>query len=99
MELPFEWDATFWPSKSGWQAFKLADETIPFYVYEPSDWQSLKQSELLAVNEQFKQAKQLDNSKLEESTYRREISKWWFFMLFLLSASFLWFEQRILSAT
>lgn len=98
MELPFEWDATFWPSKSGWQAFKLADETIPFYVYEPGDWQSLKQSELLAVNEQFKQVKQLDNSKLEESTHRREISKWWFFILFLLSASFLWFEQRVLSA-
>lgn len=95
MELPFEWDAIFWPELAGWNEMTIGGKVTHFYAYHPTDWQSLKNAELLAS--QRAQTKPFDSVNAVGQS-NKEISKWWFFIIFLVSAAFLWFEQRVLNA-
>ncbi|MES2418438.1 MAG: hypothetical protein V4541_09635 [Bacteroidota bacterium] len=98
MELPFEWDAVFWPKQQGWNELKIGQETDHFYVYKKDDWQNLKNTELIALNRNFMATQPYKRAAAVATTRssRQEISKWWFFTSFLLAASFLWYEQRFL---
>jgi hypothetical protein len=98
MELPFEWDAVFWPSQVGWNQFNINQKTTAFYVYQKSDWQNLKNAEKLKNTLQFVANQQKKKIALVQnnSLVKKEISKWWFLAFFLSAAFFLWYELRVL---
>lgn len=99
MELPFQWDALYWPQKSGWTNLQVNQNIEPIYIYENTDWQALKNQQTLNNTHQF--IKNLgtaeNNTQLKDVVTEEEISIWWFFAGFLLAAAFLWYEARILS--
>lgn len=98
MELPFEWDAVFWPTQMGWNQFKVNQKVIDFYIYQKSDWQNLKNSNKISDTRYFvdsqnkKQVSSVENNGL----IKKEVSKWWFLIAFLMAAFFLWYELRVL---
>ena len=96
--LPYKWDGLFWPSSVGWNTITINKKPQNIFVYNKTDWQSLKNSQKLISTTDFVANKSLANSNSKEIDYlsEEELSKWWFFGLFLLSASFLWYEQRFL---
>ena len=98
MELPFEWDAVFWPSQAGWNQFNINQKTTAVYVYQKSDWLNLQNAEKLKNTLQFvaKQQKKKTALVQNNSLAKKEISKWWFLTFFLLAAFFLWYELRVL---
>ncbi|KQC01276.1 hypothetical protein [Pedobacter sp. Hv1] len=98
MELPFEWDAVFWPSQLGWNQLKINQKAVDFYVYQKSDWQNLKNANKISSTNHFiaNQNKKQVNALQNNSSVEKEISKWWFLAIFLMAASFLWYELRIL---
>lgn len=98
MELPFEWDAVFWPNQAGWNQFNINQKATAFYVYQKSDWQNLQNAEKLKNTLQFvtKQQKKKIAQVQNNNLIKKEISKWWFFTFFLLAAFFLWYELRVL---
>lgn len=98
MELPFEWDAIFWPSQLGWNQLNVNQKVIDFYVYQKSDWQNLKNANKISNTNYFvaNQNKKQVNALQNNSSVEKEISKWWFLAIFLMAASFLWYELRIL---
>lgn len=97
--VPFRWQSTFWPSKSGWNSVRI-NKNIPqrFFSYTANDWGSLKEQKLLNNNLAFeeKSVKQADNAQKASQFLEKEVSKWWFFALFLLASGFLWFETKML---
>ncbi len=99
MELPFQWDALYWPQKSGWTNLQVNQNIEPIYIYKKTDWQTLKNQQTLNNTHQF--IKNLgtaeNNTQLKDVVTEEEISIWWFFAGFLLASSFLWFEARILA--
>jgi hypothetical protein len=97
--LPFSWQSSAWLDHPGWTEFKVDDQPAEeFFVYKPEDWTSVKIRYLQVKNEEFarnsskKTAIQINNSFI----VKEEVSKWWFFVLFLISICFLWFETKLL---
>jgi hypothetical protein len=99
MELPFQWDALYWPQKSGWTNLEVNQTIEPVYVYKKTDWEALKNQQKLDGTHQF--IKNLNTTeaknKLIDTILEEEVSLWWFFAGFLLAAGFLWYESRILA--
>jgi len=99
MELPFQWDAFYWPQKSGWANLEVNQAVEPVYIYKKTDWEALNNQQKLDATHQFiKNLNTTDTkNKLTDTTLEEEISRWWFFAGFLLAAAFLWYESRILA--
>lgn len=98
MELPFEWDATFWPAKSGWNDLSINQVGESFFVYKKEDWQALKYQQTINSTLEFvnNAHKKETKTKISDSIIQKEVSIWWFFAGFLFASAFLWFESRIL---
>ncbi|MGN8055745.1 hypothetical protein ACTJKN_05685 [Pedobacter sp. 22163] len=99
MELPFQWDAFYWPQKSGWTNLEVNQAIEPVYIYKKTDWEALKNQQKLDGTHQFiKNLKTTEaKNKLTDTILEEEVSLWWFFGGFLLAAGFLWYESRILA--
>lgn len=96
-ELPFEWDALFWPSQKGWHTLQVNQQIHSFYVYQQSDWQNLKNANRINDTKQFIQQQQQKEAIVSaDQLLQKEVSKWWFLVAFLIAACFLWYEQRVL---
>lgn len=100
MELPFQWDAVYWPKKDGWNNLQVNQTNNSFYVFNKNDWESLKDQQTLELTEEF--AKNSSNYETKKSSTDiiivNLISLWWFFIGFLFSSAFLWYESRVLSS-
>jgi len=99
MELPFQWDAFYWPQKSGWANLEVNQAVEPVYIYKKTDWKALKNQQKLDETHQFiKNLNTIETkNKLTDTILEEEVSLWWFFAGFLLAAGFLWYESRILA--
>jgi hypothetical protein len=99
MELPFQWDAFYWPQKTGWIDLQVNQNIEPVYIYKNTDWQTLKNQQKLNDTHQF--IKNLDptetKSNVTDTVIKEEVSLWWFFVGFLFASAFLWYESRILA--
>jgi len=96
MELPFEWDAFFWPQKEGWNNLLVDQSNQSWYVYQKLDWLASKQESKLQSTLTFAKNSQNANESLARTieTTEVEVSKWWFFIGFLIAVGFLWYESR-----
>lgn len=99
MSLPFYWQATFWPAKSGWNTFEVnPGGRQDVFIYKRSGWKALKGYNLIEANKLY--AKKPNNYKevteAQVETIEKAVSKWIFVCLFFISMAFLWFETKIL---
>ncbi|SFH19211.1 hypothetical protein [Pedobacter insulae] len=99
MELPFLWDGYFWAAKPGWSTVSINRKVTYLYHYKRTDWKAAKNFAKLnsTVNYEARQRNSVVNFDEVELHAEEEISKWWFFGIFLLSISYLWYEQRFLA--
>ena len=96
--LPYLWEATFFPIHKGWKKVKINNQVLSsFYVYETDCWLSVKNVETIKANLQYAKNQSLNPTELltKSEKEEKEISKWWFFFLFLMSAGYLWAEARL----
>ncbi|HTM98456.1 MAG TPA: hypothetical protein VL088_06935 [Pedobacter sp.] len=100
MELPFLWDGYFWPVKSGWSALSINQKTTSIYFYNKTDWKAAKSFDKLNNTTNFEANQNQQVLKANKIAYlsTEEISKWWFLAIFMISISFLWYEQRFLAS-
>ena len=99
MELPFAWQGTFWPNMGGWKTLYINQKLENIYIYGKNDWTAAKNYIKLKVTEDFIQNQNKKTSKEVkiERLLTKQLSKWWFFVGFLVAISFLWYEQRFLA--
>lgn len=95
--LPFQWDAVFWPSHSGWRNLSINQSIESLFIYKKSDWLARRNQQKINSNLEFvkalKNIKPIGQSK--DLIIEKEISIWWFFIGFLVASAFLWIESRI----
>ena len=96
--MPFVWKSTFWPNKKGWHSLKVNQQSATsFYVFGEQSWSSIRDANKIKANLNWaKDQLQKPTELLEKSEKeKREVSKWWFLFLFLMSAGYLWAEGRM----
>ncbi|MEJ5994381.1 hypothetical protein WG904_08125 [Pedobacter sp. Du54] len=98
MELPFEWDGLFWPKAQGWTTLSINNKVENIFNYQKTDWKAAKNYLKLKATENFISNRSNNGLKRTKIEYlvNLELSKWWFFVGFLATISFLWYEQRFL---
>ncbi|MFN0256529.1 hypothetical protein [Pedobacter ureilyticus] len=94
--FPNHWEAQVWPLKSGWQTTQVNKKAEDFYVFEKQAWSSIKISQTIQSNLDYSLKTNTETTKplKKEVIYKKEVSKWWFLIVLVLSSSFLWFEKR-----
>jgi len=97
IDIPTLWTGTAFPREEGWSYLSASGDSISrFYYYtgNTKNWSSLIAQETMQENKRY------FNSELKENQHRKvqePINLIWFYIIFLLSIGFLWFEPKISS--
>jgi hypothetical protein len=98
--LGFQWTAPYWPQKTGWHLLEAGNSQNTmqswFYVYNKEDWASVKAIEKIKNNNKVAE-NTLPGSNEQNSVeryYRETVPPAYFFILFLLSCTYLWLEAK-----
>lgn len=97
--IPFLQEGVFWSDKTGWVPVTTNGKLIQqVYIFENTDWKPLKAIEKINLTQQysFKFKKNQFKNQPTLNTERIPVAPLWFYLLFLASAAFLWFETKLL---
>ena len=98
--LGFQWTAPYWPRKTGWHLLETGNspDSIQswFYVLNKNDWASVKAIEKIKNNNKVAENTLAGNNEQNsvERYYRETVPPAYFFILFLLSCTYLWLEAK-----
>lgn len=97
--IPFLQEAVFWPNRSGWFPVLTQNNTTNWvYIFENTDWRTLKASKKIKQTQQY--ARQFQTKQQNSQDQQKEavvfVPPFWFYLLFLLSCTFLWIETKML---
>ncbi|MEH6408713.1 MAG: hypothetical protein V7767_15655, partial [Leeuwenhoekiella sp.] len=94
-EIPFLWEGKTYPQKSGWNRLMFQTDTIityNFYVYQPGEWKSL-------TNQQIINRNRINLSQNNESYIKPKplepMNRSYLFAIFVFGMGFLWLEPRL----
>jgi hypothetical protein len=96
--LPFEWAATYWPRKTGWQYAFTRDHTpFSWYTYRDNEWNDIRVLKQMAINKRYASnitiaMDRLNNSDkgITESNKRILL-----IIMFMLCCTYLWIEEKL----
>ncbi|MBC7722846.1 MAG: hypothetical protein H7068_12535 [Pedobacter sp.] len=97
-DLPFEWNGTYWPLKSGWHTVSSPNNNIKYwYVFNPNDWPNVAASQRVNATKLYALQHSIQIEKIIQplQALKVVIPKIIFFLLFFLAASFLWLERKL----
>lgn len=90
--------ATFWPRSVGWHRLELADgtgeEDAWLYVEPAGTWPTWRAARRLEAARERAIFAPMESAGEERTKRPREVSRGWFFGLFLLAVGILWGEER-----
>jgi len=91
------WHGTTWAGKPGWDKFAIEQDSVfkNYYVSNPAEWQSLRISQLQKSNEAVSNHDSNNNRDLSIAKERHPVSLLVFYIIFLLSAGFLWVVPKL----
>ncbi|MCF8453133.1 MAG: hypothetical protein K9G42_08015 [Pedobacter sp.] len=98
--LGFQWTAPYWPQKTGWQLLETGNSPDSvqswFYIFNKNDWASVHAVEKIKNNRKFSEESFTESNEQNISVryYRKEVPPVYFFILFLLSCTYLWLEAK-----
>ena len=93
--LPMEWDVKSFPISTGWNTLDINGEQHSLYVYPKEAWLSVKNANTSMENIKASSTSQPTKSNYVIKKENKRVPIWIFFVLFLLSAGFLWLEPKI----
>lgn len=88
-----KWEAKFWPSERGWNTLSWNNQEELVFVFDSSEWQTQKRFDKISRNREWAE-KEL-SAPISINQVNQPISKWLFFLGFVISFGFLWLEQRL----
>jgi hypothetical protein len=96
---PTRWESTLWPREPGWhqvQRIGTADSTsVAFYVHSSQEeWSSLRRALMHQATQAFAHLHPHDSVHVSMMQTYEPISPWWFFVLFVMAAAYLWAERK-----
>ena len=97
-DLPFEWNGTYWPSKSGWHTITSPNNNAKYwYVFKPTEWQNVSALKRINATKLYVLQHPIQTEKITQISQPVKviIPKIIFSLLFLSAAGFLWFERKL----
>lgn len=92
-----QWSGTYWPRTAGWHSFIGSyGKVFNWYVFDNKDYRTIQGIKKTTSTLQSIQPASSSTNKTESVNQKIPIPPIWFFMLFLASAGFLWFEKKFL---
>lgn len=90
------WQFQYWPLQSGWHQLTIDGQKQHFFVFGKENWQALSADQRIKQNIAYALSHPSPKD-LPQTTIilKKTISKWWFFVAFVLATGFLWFESRL----
>lgn len=98
VELPGKWSGKLWPTAKGWHQLNGEDSTQIdwFFAMDDQDWKSLRIANTIRMNRRWSIDNQVESSDADIKEYQQEpVSLLYLYLLFLISAAFLWLEPKI----
>ncbi|WP_041295680.1 MULTISPECIES: hypothetical protein [unclassified Dokdonia] len=93
--LEDQWEGTVYPSHSGWNELRLAQDSTAvasFYIPLDTDWKSLRTSTQIAHN---KRTFNVAQKAAETHTVLEPVERLWLFVIFILAMGYLWVAPRL----
>lgn len=88
------WHAKIWGDSPGWHQLQTDDTILPYYISKNGEWGTL--SIVNQMNETLMAMNRVEKmSKGEKVTEQKEISSLLFYLLFILSAGFIWLAPKL----
>jgi len=98
--VPFQQSFTYWPSAYGWQQITSSNgKPYWWYVWQKGDWRTLSAAGKIALNRKYI-GNNLGNNTVTKQIQQKShvpVPKIYFFILFLMAATFLWAESKFFS--
>lgn len=98
-KISFLQEASFWPKKSGWITVNES-KNLPssVYIFNNQDWKPLKSAQKISLTEKYAQkfASTPNKQANQQQSELISIPSLLFYLLFLVSCAFLWFETKLL---
>ncbi|MGI4730086.1 MAG: hypothetical protein ACRYGB_16065, partial [Janthinobacterium lividum] len=99
LAISFLQEASFWPKKSGWIKVNES-KNLPssVYIFNNQDWKPLKSAQKISLTEKYAQkfASTPNKQANQQQSELISIPSLPFYLFFLLSCAFLWFETKLL---
>ncbi|MDB5231210.1 MAG: hypothetical protein JWN76_2015 [Chitinophagaceae bacterium] len=94
--LPLKWQGNYWPVKPGWQpVFGNNGAASWIHIYSNDEWIAARAAEKTNNTMKFiAQQRRQNESQIENRIISVMIPPVIFFLLFLFSSAFLWFEKK-----
>lgn len=93
------WETVFWPREQGWHRIWRIGESdsasVAFYVHTSGEWLSCRRAEMQNATHDFAQTQGRQSVQTDVVEVRRAVPQWWFFMLFVIAAGYLWAERQL----
>jgi hypothetical protein len=96
LNVPYEWEALYWPSSAGWQQLKQDGNTVWWYTYKNGEWQSLQAAEKHSLTAKYAKKHPAGGivTKQIQQKVRIAVPKIYFYILLLAACTFLWVETK-----
>lgn len=97
--LDFQWNASYWPVKSGWHMLKhRSRDPNWWYVYDKTDWKSIHAGMKIKNTKKFIEQAASDTigAKTLSRFYTGKLPPIYFFILFIICCTYLWLEEKML---
>jgi len=98
-EIPFLQEGTFWPDKTGWlPVSNKGNMAGSVYIFENTDWNALKSARKIKATQLYAQQFPAAQLKTQDQQKKEQVfvPPIWFYLFFLTSCTFLWFETKLL---
>lgn len=98
--VSFQQTFTYWPANYGWQQVTRQNgKSYWWYVWQKGDWQTLDAANKIALTKKYIGNSLTDSTvtKQIQQKSRTPVPKIYFFILFLMAATFLWAESKFFS--
>jgi hypothetical protein len=98
--IPYQWYVTYWPQKAGWQTVNSSNgSTAWWYTPEKQSWKSLKTLKKRNDTRNYvaNQSKTSTVTKQIQQTVKIEVPKFYFYLIFLATCTFLWVERKFIA--
>jgi hypothetical protein len=91
------WHGRSWANEAGWHQFTIEQDSSKqnYYVSHPNEWQSLRIAQLHKSNAALSHNDSTSHNGLSIVKEQHPVSLFIFFIIFLLSAGFLWLVPKL----
>ena len=90
------WYGTTYPHNIGWKTHRVTQDsinTLHYYVSDSTHWKALITQNTINENKRYFNNKGVNKTK--QSISKKTISPLWFYLVFIFSIGYLWFEPKL----